>query len=338
MNNALGHVIKKLRQEKGITQDQLAKHFGLSYQAISKWENGTTYPEITLLPELSIFFGVTIDNLFSINHDDHLKRIDNMLSNEHRISHEHFVYTERMLDEMLENNPKDSTIYARKAKLYLHRANRDTLEAGRFSQLGLEYSPFDMELHNSYVNVRLQRCEYGKMIDYYEHFIVKYPNWMQGYYYLIEAYLEDPNARKTKETIERARGVEQNAKLSLYEGDFWLMNGDQNKAISLWEAVVSESEPDPGILFHTADRFAKLELYDRAIVLWNQAYEIPPHYADSIYSLAFLYDRLGQYEKAIQEWERILHGLQTYWNATEGEMLDWPKREIEKLKQRMQHS
>lgn len=101
MNIALGQVIKSLRQEKGITQEQLANHFGLTSQAISKWENGATYPDITLLPELAIFFGVSIDDLFSINNDDHLARIDNMLENEYLISPENFKYAERILNGML---------------------------------------------------------------------------------------------------------------------------------------------------------------------------------------------------------------------------------------------
>lgn len=53
--------IAELRKEKGVTQDELAKFVGVSYQAVSKWETGLTYPDITLLPKLSEFFGVSID-------------------------------------------------------------------------------------------------------------------------------------------------------------------------------------------------------------------------------------------------------------------------------------
>lgn len=335
MNIALGQVIKNLRQEKGITQEQLAKHFGLSCQAISKWENGTTYPDITLLPELAIFFGITIDRLFSISYDDHLARIDNMLNNEFIISHENFIYAERILNEILQQNPKDSSAYLRKARLYLHRANRDTLAAGSSAEKGLENSPFDMNLHGIYINVRNQRKEYDRMIFFYEKFIEKYPNWLQGYLYLIEGYIKDTKPKQALETIEKARLIEKNPKLSLLEGDVYLINGEKDNATKLWELTAAENEQDASILWGAADRLSKLEHYDKAILLWTKAHEIPPHYLDSIYSLAFLYNRLERYEDAIKEWEHILYDQKTYWNASEGSILDWPRQEIKRLNEKL---
>jgi transcriptional regulator with XRE-family HTH domain len=81
MELKLGATIKRLRTEKGITQDELAEYTGVSFQAVSKWETNTTMPDITLLPKLAVFFGVSIDDLFSVNTDDELERIDFMLSN-----------------------------------------------------------------------------------------------------------------------------------------------------------------------------------------------------------------------------------------------------------------
>lgn len=335
MNIAVGQVIKKLRQEKGITQEQLAKHFGISCQAISKWENGTTFPDITLLPEIAIFFGVTIDNLFSITREDHLARIDNMLVNEYLISHENFVYAERILNEMLDENPKDSSVYERKGHLHLHRANRDTIEAGKAAEKGLESTPFNMNLHGIFINVRLQRQEYDGIISYYEKFISKYPKWIQGYIVLIEGYIRTKKLERAIETIEKAKSFEKNATLYLFEGDIYQMRGENEKAIKIWETAAEENENDPATLYGAAERLSNLEYYDKAIILWNKAYEIPPHYLDSQYSMAFLFDKLGRYEDAIAQWERIIYAQKTYWDAAEGETLDWPRREIELLKQKI---
>ncbi len=60
---AIGKNIKRLRQSKGVTQEQLAEVLCLSGQAVSKWENGTALPDITLLPIIADYFGVTIDEL-----------------------------------------------------------------------------------------------------------------------------------------------------------------------------------------------------------------------------------------------------------------------------------
>lgn len=52
----LGHILIENRHKRGITQDELASYIGVSKAAVSKWETGTTYPDITLLPQLATYF------------------------------------------------------------------------------------------------------------------------------------------------------------------------------------------------------------------------------------------------------------------------------------------
>ena len=61
----IGNNIKQLRQQKNLTQDQVAEKLGVSYQAVSKWETGANAPDIALLPQIAAVFGVSIDTLFS---------------------------------------------------------------------------------------------------------------------------------------------------------------------------------------------------------------------------------------------------------------------------------
>jgi len=61
----VGLNIKKLRISKGDTQEQLARVLQISFQSVSKWENGTASPDIAFLPLVAEYFGVTIDELFS---------------------------------------------------------------------------------------------------------------------------------------------------------------------------------------------------------------------------------------------------------------------------------
>lgn len=59
----VGKNIKRLRQNKGITQEQLGDALEISGQAVSKWENETSLPDITILPTLADYFGISIDEL-----------------------------------------------------------------------------------------------------------------------------------------------------------------------------------------------------------------------------------------------------------------------------------
>lgn len=62
-NMELGENIKRLRRNMGITQEQLAGDLHVSHKTISKWENGTAFPDVMWLPELAAFFNVSIDEL-----------------------------------------------------------------------------------------------------------------------------------------------------------------------------------------------------------------------------------------------------------------------------------
>ena len=64
MNETLGTNIMRLRKEAGLTQEQLANALGISYQAVSKWENGVSCPDISTLPLIADLFSVSMDSLF----------------------------------------------------------------------------------------------------------------------------------------------------------------------------------------------------------------------------------------------------------------------------------
>lgn len=63
MENSFNSNLKRIRKEKGITQEQLADKVGVSPQAVSKWEF-SSYPDPQLLPKIADYLGVTIDELF----------------------------------------------------------------------------------------------------------------------------------------------------------------------------------------------------------------------------------------------------------------------------------
>ena len=66
MEQTVGKRIMTLRKSRGMTQDQLAEKVGVSAQAVSKWENDISCPDISLLPKLAEVFQVTTDSLLGM--------------------------------------------------------------------------------------------------------------------------------------------------------------------------------------------------------------------------------------------------------------------------------
>lgn len=64
MNNIFANNLRRLRQTKGYTQEQVADHLGVSPQSVSRWECGATFPDILLLPAIAEHYCVTVDDLF----------------------------------------------------------------------------------------------------------------------------------------------------------------------------------------------------------------------------------------------------------------------------------
>ena len=78
MKLSLGNQIRSNRLRLDMTQEQLAEKFGTSPQSISRWENGTTYPDIEMLPMIASYFGTTIDTLLGCTDEEKEKFCQNL--------------------------------------------------------------------------------------------------------------------------------------------------------------------------------------------------------------------------------------------------------------------
>lgn len=88
--------LRELRQKKGVTQEAIADHLGITQQSVGKWERGEGYPDITLLPKLALYFNVTVDELLCVDQ----VRIDEVIMQYQRQSKEywHSGETEKNLE------------------------------------------------------------------------------------------------------------------------------------------------------------------------------------------------------------------------------------------------
>ncbi len=118
MKKSIGQKISDLRKQRKMTQDELAEKMGVSPQAVSKWENDASIPDLPILIELSEFFHVSLDDLVKEKEDavylvpeKERKKIDEMLLHV-------YVYTPKG-DEVKVNLPLAFVKMASEMKLEL---------------------------------------------------------------------------------------------------------------------------------------------------------------------------------------------------------------------------
>ena len=114
MKQSMGQIIRKLRKERNLTQEELAEQLNITYQAVSRWENETGMPDISQVIPLANVFGVSVDVLFgtqNTNQDEEVKQIIEEASAPLRLNYE----TE---EEEFEAFKKEYEIYTEALKTY----------------------------------------------------------------------------------------------------------------------------------------------------------------------------------------------------------------------------
>ena len=106
----LGEKIKSLRKQKNISQEVFASYLGVSFQAVSKWENGNTMPDVTMIPALASFFGVSTDELFDFNLFETEKQVDEICRESWKYRKENPAKAEQILRDGLQRFPGNDII------------------------------------------------------------------------------------------------------------------------------------------------------------------------------------------------------------------------------------
>ena len=81
MTLRIGENIRQLRRERDITQEELAQILGVTYQSVSRWENGSCYPDVELIPAIAGFFGITTDKLMGVSEAAEQARVEELAEN-----------------------------------------------------------------------------------------------------------------------------------------------------------------------------------------------------------------------------------------------------------------
>ena len=145
----LAQQIKSLRLRRGITQEEMAQHFGITAQAVSKWERGTAAPDIGLLPVLSAYFGVTIDDLFALSDDTRMERIENMLWDMRFLNDASIENERKFLLAKAEKEPQNSAPLELLALLEWHLAQEHCFHVKEYALTALQRTPSSARAHQA---------------------------------------------------------------------------------------------------------------------------------------------------------------------------------------------
>ncbi len=338
----LGNKIKALRLKAGITQGMLAEELGVSFQTVSKWENGVCAPDIMMLPKLSVYFGVTIDELFDLTVAQKLHRIENMLDMEQELPHSTFVETVDFLKEQLEGECNKGRIYSFLAHVYHHRMVSDSDKVSEYTRKSLMERP---EIKDTQWLLNKAEgsavCDWNKRnrhktICFYKELIAKCPHAHRNYLELMDNLLADNRTKEAAEYLEVYKKVEGHIEMQIpvYEGRIALAQHNTDLAAEKFKELEERFPTDCHAMFELANYHADQCHYEEAIMYFEKSFALDkkPRYVDALEGMATIYEIQGKYEEAIKCCDRMLQTLEEEFAFTEGE----PVRVVQVEKQRLQ--
>lgn len=339
-----GGRIKTLRLSKSMTQEQLAQRLRVSPQAVSKWENGVTLPDIQLLPELSILLGTSIDALFSMTDDKRMERIENMLWDQRFLSREEFEAEERFLKDKCLEPDAQARATLLLAELYCKRAREYRELASPLARKALELLPdYEKAAHTALFEAEggvfpdWNAVNHHRTIAFYQDFITRHPGQRRAYLWLLDLLIDDGRCPEARKYLEKMNRLGESYHSDLYLGMILEKEGKPEEAAACWERMTQKDPDNWQSWFARADRLAKRCAYPEAIALYEKALALSPRprFTDPVNAIAQLYEIQGQYEKAVEFYQKEIEIVRQDWNETQGEAIDEPLRNIARLKEKM---
>ncbi len=335
----LGKKIKQLRLNKGITQETLANALGVSYQAVSRWENETTMPDITLLPQISVFFGVSIDELFEFTEDSQYKRIENMLNEKLSLSDTEFENAKDFLEKQINKDSGNVSAVKLLAWLYFHRSKSSNLRAVEYAKRALQLGDTSKSMNN------ILRDAYGsphtdwnyrnrhELIDFYYGHLELHPNDLRAYRYLIPALVADGRTDEARKFIDTIRKREKEELVFVFDAMILRRDGKAEELKKLLSNMIENFNDSWYTWAIVADFEADDCNYEKAISCYKKSFLLQPkpRYTDSLIAIAHIYEIEHKYEKALLMYQEIIELLKTDWNITFGATVNMYQQKIDEL-------
>ena len=326
----LGKKIRQLRLKASMTQEQLAERLGVGPQAVSKWENAMAMPDITLLPLLAETFGVSIDDLFDLTVEQRLNRIENRLDVEDELSQDVFWEYEEYLKTRLADEEHKERATELIAYLCWHMMEAYASKVRHYAKDAVRLSPqkkgcqWMLQKAEGHVVWDWNVANHTAAIDFYRELVEQNPGVRMPLLYLLDNLIADHRVDEAEECLGclSALGDSNPILNEVYRAHIALARFDEKMADGFIERLVDKHQDDHVALFEAAQYFAAKCDYERAIDLYERAFEAQgqrrrPRFYDELMGIATIYQIMGDYRKAAETYGRIIGLLQDEWGMTE---------------------
>lgn len=331
----IGEIIKNNRTKKAMSQAELAEVLHISAQSVSKWENGSSMPDINQLPAIASFFGITIDELFAYPVDLEYERIENAIDNGYSLSNEQFMHSENFLLEEIKINPSNHKAVSMLGELYLFESCRLADKAAYYAKNALELKP-DNKLDLSILNDAMGGCKidwnvgsHAELIDELKKLMKANQELKRTKLFLIDNLIEDGRHSEAEEILASEEHV--NTRI-IYE--LWMKERKYGfEAVRKdYENLINSEDQDWTIYGGAADRLAFNMEYELAIKAYEKAHEVAPkpRYTDMLHSIIMLAELMDNHILVVETCKREIDVLAEEWDTTKGEQVNSLRNMIKK--------
>ena len=334
----IGKQIKIMRQKRGITQEAMSQHFGITPQAVSKWERGVATPDISILPDISAYFGVTIDELFAISDDTRMERIQNMLWDDRYYDPKEVEDIRKFLLDKGRRETENGEVYALLAEMENHLAGEHHEKAEEYAKEALRREPGHRKAHSE-LNVAMggmcpdwNGCNHYLQVKYYQEYIQQNPEDWRAYMWLMDQLIDDYRLDEAEVYLDGFSQINNTYRIALYRGQIAWQRGEREQAFQIWKQMESEN-PDEWCIYHNiADYLVRSGRYDDGMAYYRKALDVQntPPLVDPLQAMAQLCEIRGDISGAIAARKEEADIIENQWKIS-GEELNCVFRDIERL-------
>ena len=335
----MGKEIRRLRNDRGITQEALASALNVTAQTVSKWECGNSVPDVQLLPEIAIFFGVTIDRLFAMTPEQQLERLENHIYDSGLIGEAEKRQIERQLLAISEDAGLEGRAELILTELYNHQAEQYRLLAAEHGRKAVELTGGDREsvselagAWGSYIpdwNVR----NHHALIEWFADFCRRNPTNRAALMWLLDNLIDDRRLSEAREWLDKLAAIDDTFRTTMYRYLIAQAAGDAaecDKQLRELEAMEGQEWCRDTTL---GDFYTQRQEYDRAVEWYRRGQEIQPSpkYIDSAVSIAHICEIRGDKAGAVEAYREVLRLMKDEWGIISGEEREEYERAIRRL-------